>query len=78
MIGINWCGMYFNTVLSLFSLFLFRAPINVLLADLKQNGLSYWENYVNPILAKLFDDIMEIIWVKMWGWIFYWDESAIY
>jgi len=63
MIGINWCVMYFNTVLSLFSLFLFRAPINVLL-DPKQNELSYRENFVNPILAKLFDDIMEIIRVK--------------
>lgn len=57
MIGINWCGMYFNIVLSQLSLFLFRATINVLL-DPKQNELSYWENFIYPILAKLFDDIM--------------------
>ncbi|CAB4484176.1 unnamed protein product [Rhizophagus irregularis] len=43
--------------------FLFRVPINVLF-DPKQNELSYQENFVNPILAKLFDDIMEIIRVK--------------
>ncbi|CAB4408677.1 unnamed protein product [Rhizophagus irregularis] len=42
--------------------FLFRVPINVLF-DPKQNELSY---FVNPILAKLFDDIMEIIRVKTW------------
>ncbi|CAG8675517.1 hypothetical protein RhiirA5_410462 [Rhizophagus irregularis] len=40
-----------------------RVPINVLF-DPKQNELSYQENFVNPILAKLFDDIMEIIRVK--------------
>ncbi|CAB4400781.1 unnamed protein product [Rhizophagus irregularis] len=31
---------------------------------LNKNELSYQENFVNPILAKLFDDIMEIIRVK--------------
>ncbi|CAH1761852.1 13162_t:CDS:10 [Entrophospora sp. SA101] len=44
-------------------LFIFKAPVNVLL-DPNQVELSYRENFINPIVAKLFDDIMDIIRVK--------------
>ncbi|CAG8788328.1 23699_t:CDS:2 [Gigaspora margarita] len=44
-------------------LFLFDAPTNLLL-DPDQNELSYRENFVNPIVVKVFDDIMDLIKVK--------------
>ncbi|CAG8659544.1 23937_t:CDS:10 [Cetraspora pellucida] len=44
-------------------LFLFDAPTNLLL-DPDQSELSYRENFVNPIVVKVFDDIMDLIKVK--------------
>ncbi|CAJ0877934.1 22159_t:CDS:10 [Entrophospora sp. SA101] len=44
-------------------LFLFNAPTN-LLQDPDQNELSYRENFVNPIIVKAFDDIMDLVKVK--------------
>ncbi|CAG8818625.1 2128_t:CDS:2, partial [Dentiscutata erythropus] len=41
-------------------LFLFDAPTNLLL-DPDQCELSYRENFVNPIIVKVFDDIMDLI-----------------
>ncbi|CAG8750491.1 17129_t:CDS:2, partial [Acaulospora morrowiae] len=46
-----------------FSLFLFDAPTNLLL-DPDQCELSYRENFVNPTIVKVFDDIMFLIKVK--------------
>ncbi|CAG8696458.1 1860_t:CDS:10, partial [Ambispora leptoticha] len=39
------------------------SPINLLL-DHEQTELSYREDFVNPIIAKVFDDIMDLIRVK--------------
>ncbi|RIA84585.1 hypothetical protein C1645_832040 [Glomus cerebriforme] len=44
-------------------LFLFDAPTNLLL-DPDQSELSFRENFVNPIVVKVFDDIMDLIKVK--------------
>ncbi|CAJ0831210.1 15347_t:CDS:10, partial [Entrophospora sp. SA101] len=44
-------------------LFLFNAPTN-LLQDPDQNELSYRENFVNPIIVKAFDDIIDLVKVK--------------
>ncbi|CAG8680869.1 9543_t:CDS:10, partial [Funneliformis caledonium] len=44
-------------------LFLFDAPTNLLLNP-DQSELSYRENFVNPIVVKVFDDIMDLIKVK--------------
>jgi len=38
-------------------------PIN-LLSDSEQTELSYREDFVNPIIAKVFDDVMDLIRVK--------------
>ncbi|CAG8708599.1 16278_t:CDS:10, partial [Dentiscutata erythropus] len=44
-------------------LMLFMAPINQLL-DPDQTELSYRENFINPIFAKVFDDLMELIHMR--------------
>jgi len=43
--------------------YFFSAPTNLLL-DPNQCELSYRENFVNPIIVKVFDDIMDLIKVK--------------
>ncbi|CAG8613746.1 16494_t:CDS:2, partial [Funneliformis caledonium] len=45
-------------------LFLFDAPTNLLL-DPDQSELSYWKNFMNPIVVKVFDDIIDLIKVKI-------------
>ncbi|CAG8587431.1 3442_t:CDS:10 [Funneliformis caledonium] len=44
-------------------LMIFMAPINQLL-DPEQTEFSYRENFINPIFAKVFDDLMEIIHMR--------------
>ncbi|KAF0465378.1 hypothetical protein F8M41_026292 [Gigaspora margarita] len=44
-------------------LMLFMAPINQLL-DPDQTELSYRENFINPIFAKVFNDLMELIHMR--------------
>lgn len=39
------------------------APINQLL-DPEQTEFSYRENFINPIFAKVFDDLMELIHMR--------------
>ncbi|CAG8552133.1 21990_t:CDS:2 [Cetraspora pellucida] len=46
------------------TLMLFMAPINQLL-DSDQTELSYRENFINPIFMKVFDNLMELIYIRM-------------
>ncbi len=49
-------------------MFLFKAPFN-LLTDPEQTELSFREDFVNPIIAKVFDDVMDLIRVKTCVWV---------
>ena len=53
----------FKLIHLFFSLFLFNTPTNLLL-DPDQCELSYRENFVNSIIVKVFDDIMDLIKAK--------------
>jgi len=44
-------------------LFLFKEPVNSLL-DPEKSEFSYREDFVNPIIAKVFGDVMDLIRVK--------------
>ncbi|CAG8449373.1 18925_t:CDS:2, partial [Acaulospora morrowiae] len=44
-------------------LFIFQEPINSLCGS-EQTELSYREDFVNPIIAKVFDDVKDLIRVK--------------
>ena len=50
-------------------MFLFKAPFN-LLTDPEQTELSFREDFVNPIIAKIFDDVMDLIRVKTCVWVY--------